>query len=118
MSRTYRRKNAWNKKQHIDYQLGLIEYYTEFDKNWKTNHNFYRFRYGNTEDQILAKINALFHGETPPNWDHKCYAKEFSKWYMRNLYKMEFITALKTGTEEELQLSDHRCVNGIWWLYD
>lgn len=109
MSRTIRRKNAWNEHYFVE-ELLNDKWFQEHRRNTKYK--------GCSEEQVLAKLKASYHGETPPNWTGGRPAKEFSRWYLRNKNKMELIQALKTGQEDNLLLSTKKGVDGIWWYYD
>ncbi len=109
MSRTYRRKNAWNAALHIEKEM-VDDWF-----NQRVRHTKY---HGCTEEQVYQKLKAAFYGETSPNWDGKKYAKEYTRWKLRCLNKMELIRALKTGQEENLLLTGYRQVTGLWWYWD
>lgn len=108
MSRTFRRKNAWNKRQYIEDEINW-EWFQERVRLTK-----YR---GLTDEQVLKRKLAWYHGETPPNWIHGKQKKWFCKYVLRARNRQEFIKALKTGTEESLYLTTRREICGLWWYY-
>lgn len=121
MSRTIRRKNAFNKKDYVDDWL---------EDDWSLH--FLRGtgnvrggrrngKYANhTDQQIYDKLNARFHGETPKGWNvGDRNRKRFSKWHLRQVNKMELKNAMKTGDEENLHLTEKKYDGvGVWWYWD
>ena len=110
MSRTIRRKNAWNERHHVDDFI-----------NWswfqqRIRHVKY---HGLNDDQVISRRKAEFHRETPRNWSGHHWLKEYSSWKLRALNKHELIKAMKTEEgEENLQLTTCREVAGLWRWYD
>src|SRR5574343_401855 len=130
MSRTYRRKKAWDKKYYVDCFFQTHTSCDIHDNDWMmmlqgnpesswSRHckNFGKY-HGLSAEEILKRIEVKYHAETPDNWDGKQPAKEFSRWYLRNKNKMELIMALKNGEEENLLLSTKKGIDGIWWYWD
>ncbi len=108
MSRTIRRKNAWDKRAYIQ---------DEIDWEWFQERIRHVKYHGLTDEQILARKNAWYHGETPPNWIGGKHKKWYCRWMLRAKNRQELIKAMKNGEEENLQMTDRREICGLWWYY-
>lgn len=121
MSRTYRRKNVWNKHYYVDdwindpeslaFLQGISNVY-----GGKLNGKYV----GLTKEQIEEKMNAWWTGELSQGWNYgRRNRKEFSRWHLRQLNKMELKNAIKTGNEENLYLTEKKYdSSGPWWYWD
>lgn len=112
MSRTYRRKNDWNKFNYVDAWLEDTTLYGKL-----VDANIGRFN-GCTKEHVTKKMNAWWYGEVSKNWNDNHRLKEYSRWKLRATNKQELINALKTGEEENLLLTERRTVRGLWWFYN
>jgi hypothetical protein len=43
--------------------------------------------------------------------------KWFARWKLRAVQRQELIEAMKTGEEENLQMTSKREICGLWWYY-
>ena len=118
MSRTIRRKNAWDKKKHTNWDQDWIDHMS--GQKVFPYISFQRRKYnGCTDEQIKKRINAKFHSD---NWKPDFVAKgrkDWSKWWSRNQLNNALQIAIKNGTEDEI-INDlgslKRRMNG-WWLW-
>jgi hypothetical protein len=108
MSRTIRRKNAWDKRDYIEDYIDW-EWFQERIRHVKYH--------GLTDEQIHSRKLAWYHGETPPNWIGGKQMKWFARWKLRAVQRQELIEAMKTGEEENLQMTSKREICGLWWYY-
>ncbi len=118
MSRTYRRKNAWNKSSRITEFLECAD--ERFDNRIHLS-QYWRPRYDRkfevkTSDEVLAFASAKFHSDTwlddeiIKNW----YKQEWNK-FLRNKGKQQLVEALKNTEEEDLLPVSKK---EITWWYD
>ena len=112
MSRTYRRKNSWNKHSYVDDWINDDE---SFDLLITRNNGKF---HGCTKEQVIKKLNAWWYGEVPRNWNDNHRIKEYSKWKLRANNRQELTMAIKNGEEENLVLTERRTIRGLWWYYD
>lgn len=120
MSRTYRRKNAWDKKKYVPETL------SDYDREYYHKTGMYEFAYckgtgryhGCTDEHIIKALNARYHAETSDNWSGNTWKKEYCRWFMRNKNNHELRMAIKNGEEDSLSLTGRRYVCGQWWYYD
>jgi hypothetical protein len=119
MSRTIRRKNAWNKKDFVEHEDSWLQHMSGENPfpyiSWRRN----KFK-GCSHVQIKKKLSAKFHSDSFYNTSMRGVKKE-SAWQIRNEHKMELINAIKNGDEENL-FNDYehkaRRINGWWWNWD
>lgn len=110
MSRTYRRKNAW---QENDY----VSDYVEDVRKW--NHISRYKKYEELSDEKVYDIfYNWYHSDCPKYWSEGAYKKEHARRKLRPKNKQELIRALKEGEEENLQLTTTRELFGEWWYYN
>ena len=122
MSRTIRRKNAWDKSFYVsskleDDQLDLYQGSGRYRDSHYGNRGVGKY-HGCTEEQILKKRNAWFHRELPDNWSRNSAMKEFSKNYLRSKNEAELIRALARGEEDGLLLTTQRDARGYFVYFD
>lgn len=119
MSRTYRRKNAWNKKQRVSEFLNTAD--ERFDTRLCRFNLFFRPHYvarfeTMTEKEVVNHTHAKFHSESwldddiIENW----YKQGWNK-FLRNKGKQQLREALKLGEEEDLLPVSKK---EITWWYD
>ena len=120
MSRTIRRKNAWDKSKYVPTTLEAkdMEFYCGGGRYLRRN----GFRgvglyHGCTEAQILEKLNAWYHRELPDNWSRAPQMKEYAAQYLRVKNEAELVKAIARNEEDELVVTDRRTVRGFWWRY-
>ena len=111
MSRTYRRKNSWDKFTYVDAWLNDENLYADLI------HRGVGGFHGCTKEQVTKKLNAWWYGEVPRNWTGNRSLKEYSRWKLRATNKQELIKAMKTCEEENLMLTEKRVIKGLWWYY-
>ena len=118
MSRTYRRKNAWNKRDFLN-----------FDDEW-LNHmggvnpfpyiKFHRRKYnGCSIEKIEKRIEAKFHSDNMHYRESNRGIKEWGKWWVRFHMNQDLQKAIRYGEEDNLCLDEgpyHKAMNG-WWLW-
>lgn len=114
MSRTYRRKNAWDKKNHTEsWHLQSLFTTVELGEDY---HMAGKGAYhGMTEEQKAKKANALYHAETPRNWNHKAWGKEFSRGRLRAANTAELHKFFATG--EEPIFTNKKDIDCQYWFY-
>ena len=121
MSRTIRRKNAWDKNHYVPSKLEAddLEFYQGGGRYLRRNGYRGTGKYhGCTEEQILKKVNAWYHRELPNNWSRNSAMKEFSKNYLRSKNEAELIRALARGEEDGLLLTTQRDARGYFVYFD
>ena len=118
MSRTYRRKNAWNKDaffkmddEWLDHMSGVNPFpYIKFHRR-KYN--------GLSHEKILERLNAKFHSDHMRYRESNRGVKNWAKWWTRNQLNYDLRMAIINGTEDELVNDMHhfdKKMNG-WWLW-
>ena len=118
MSRTYRRKNGWNKK-----------YFTEYDRDWLDHMSgenvfphisFHRRKYnGLTAEKILERLDAKYHSDNLFYRTNNHGRKDFAKWWLRHNMNQDLRKAIKNGNEDDLDINESnykKKLNG-WWLW-
>lgn len=119
MSHTYRKKDSWNKYQFVDAWVEDEEWFKFLTGErvvWGGSRN--GKYHGCTKEQVLAKLNAWWHGETNRNWNDSKRIKQYSRWKLRAKNKQELTRAMQTGEEENLMLTTCREIKGEWWFYN
>ncbi len=112
MSRTYRRKNAWQEKDYVD--VKHVKYTIENVVNVR-----YYNKYENQPDDVVYKrLKNWYHSDCPKNWSEGTFKKEHVRNKLRARNKQEIDRALKNGEEENLQLTTQREFFGEWWYYN
>lgn len=112
MSRTYRRKNAWQEKDYVDADRvkHMIQYVVS-SSHYK--------KYENQPDEVVHKrLKNWYHSDCLKYWSEGAFKKGHVRDKLRALNKQELIRALKTGEEENLQLTTQRELFGEWWFYN
>ena len=118
MSRTIRRKNAWNKEKFVacdnewlDHMSGVNPFpYIQFSRR-KYN--------GCTNDQIRKRMSAKFHSDSMCYREDNRGIKGWSRWWLRNNLNQELRIALINGEEDNLYIDEtatKKKMNG-WWLW-
>lgn len=122
MSRTIRRKNAWNAHFYIEDRVknenDLAWFFGNYPYDDGYCHLAGKYR-GLTEKKLTEKLRAKYHGETAKNWNYNSRVKDLTKGVLRNKNKMELIEALQNGFEEDVLFSTDKHVKGtIRWFND
>ena len=116
MSRTYRRKNAWNEKDAINLDDEWIHHLN--GENTINHISWHRRKYnGCTDEQVRAKLKARFHSDSWHVDGGEKAVKRVSRKALKAINKMKLIEALKRVEEGALQLSDKKAVSCLWWYY-
>jgi hypothetical protein len=122
MSRTIRRKNAWNAHHYVcsnvenardDWYIRLLRGDTNVQ-----GHNAGKYR-GCTNEQIIEKLNAKYHSDNWGDWKvHRDFKKALKK-RQRAVNETELIKYLKEDLEDDYHLSTKRECRGelIWYFY-
>ena len=118
MSRTIRRKNAWNAKRYFDVSCDCHNGQCDFDSNQKYGcyhyiHEHYR---GCTIEQVEAQQKAWFYSDCFKQ--HGNHVTQYVRWKLRVTNRNKLVKALKRGEEENLILTQSRTLRGEWWYYD
>lgn len=121
MSRTIRRKNAWDKSNYVQTALKVeeVEFYCGIGRYCHSKIRGVGQFHGCTKAQILEKLNAWYHRELPDNWSRNSQMKEYSTQYLRAKNEAELVKAITRNEEDELTFTDRRTVRGTWqWCND
>lgn len=105
MSRTYRRKNAWNKWYYVVDSQDRLDFWRCYSGTIT----------GQTDEQIAAKVKAKFHGETPDNWGATSRSKKSNPGLLRARNKVELYNLLHH--DEEQFFTTLRDIKSEWWYY-
>lgn len=119
MSRSIRRKNAWNAHSYVDDWIDNYEECKGFFQGQSnySGHGVGKY-HGCTKQQVYDKLYAKFHGETPRNWSNKKRMKEYSIWKLRCRNKMELREAIKNCNEEDIVFTTRRTIRGLYRWFD
>lgn len=120
MSRTIRRKNAWNKNDFINLDRDWLEHMSGV--NPFPYISFHRRKYnGCSIEQITKKLENKFHNDSMNYRETNRGRKNFAKWYVRNSLNHQLRMAIKDGEEEALYSDESQTkkkLNGRWWWWD
>lgn len=118
MSRTIRRKNAWNKKDFVECDDQWLDHMS--GENPFPYISFQRRKYnGLSPEKIIKRREAKYHSDNMNYRTDNRGRKEWSKWYMRHHLNQDLQKALRDGTEDNLYSDEtqyKKRMNG-WWLW-
>ena len=118
MSRTYRRKNAWNKKDFIDYDRDWLEHMS--GENPFPYMKFHRRKYnGLSVEKIKKRLENKFHSDSMNYRRDNRGVKAWSKWWLRHHLNQDLQKAIREGDEDNLYSDEKQYkkrMNG-WWLW-
>lgn len=118
MSRTIRRKNAWNKESFIKCDEEWLDHMSGM--NPFPYIKFHRRKYnGCSHDQIKKRLNAKYHSDNMHYRESNRGVKEWGKWWVRFHMNQDLKKAVRYGEEDNLCLTEksyHKAMNG-WWLW-
>ena len=118
MSRTIRRKNAWNKKDFVNLDRDWLEHMAGM--NPFPYIKFQRRKYnGCSIEKIEKRIEAKFHSDNMHYRESNRGIKEWGKWWVRFHMNQDLQKAIRYGEEDNLCLDEgpyHKEMNG-WWLW-
>mgnify|MGYP000908896181 CR=1 FL=1 len=112
MSRTYRRKNAWQEKNYVDVD------FVKYTNRYVVNVSYYKKYENQPDDAVHKRLKTWYHSDCLKYWSEGAFKKEHARNKLRAKNKQEIIRALKTGEEENLQLTTQRELFGEWWYYN
>ena len=108
MSRTYRRKNAWQEKDYVD--VSFVREYNGLRR--------YKKYQAMSDADVLKCMKNWYHSDCHQYWSEGAFKKEHVRNKLRARNKQEINRALKNGEEENLQLTTQRELFGEWWYYN
>lgn len=118
MSRTIRRKNAWNKLDFVNLDRDWLQHMS--GENPFPYISFHRRKYnGCSVEKIEKRLDAKFHSDNMFYRTTNRGRKSFAKWWVRFHMNQNLKNAIIQGTEEALDLdisSYDKALNG-WWLW-
>lgn len=118
MSRTIRRKNAWNKKDFVEFDRDWLEHMSGM--NPFPYIKFHRRKYnGCSIEKIEKRIDAKFHSDNMHYRESNRGIKNWGKWWVRFHMNQDLQKAIRLGEEDNLCLDEgpyHKAMNG-WWLW-
>ena len=118
MSRTIRRKNAWNKKDFVNLDRDWLEHMAGM--NPFPYVQCHRRKYnGCSIEKIEKRIEAKFHSDNMHYRESNRGIKEWGKWWVRFHMNQDLQKAIRYGEEDNLCLDEgpyHKAMNG-WWLW-
>ena len=117
MSRTHRRKNAWNKNRRVAFLLDVLD--ERFDR--RIHNGYWAPKYPKkyrdwAESEVVEYVSAHFHSDSWLDDEiiENLYKKGWNK-FLRNKGKHQLVEALKYGEEEDLLPVSKK---EITWWYD
>jgi hypothetical protein len=120
MSRTIRRKNAWNKQDFIDCDLDWLKHMAGM--NPFPYIKFQRRKYnGCSVEKIKKRLEAKFHSDNLRYRESDRDKKEWSKWRVRFHLNADLQKALALGEEENLYNTERehkKRINDRWLWWD
>jgi hypothetical protein len=119
MSRTIRRKNAWDAKYFVGTNA-RNEWYIQLLQGKTDVHSWGAGKYrGCTNEQVIEKLNAIYHGDNWGDWKVHHNFKKAAKKRQRALNDAELVKYVQGDLEEDYHFSTKREVRGkmIWDYY-